>query len=351
MSTPQSSIPYSLRLPTKLSQLIDQFATKIGKPAPDTVRAGIEAAFANEYRILALDAANADRAGTLRALRGAVAEADGKARLPLPVYSGLMYFLHWAYLHAGVDGYANPRYVIAMLDVIGDLMALGKSMRFTGGHDHACGCLGIKDDEELADGIQRIQQQIQNGLGTGYAEMLTRPLETMADDLQYLDSARIANIFAPHLKTLLPVAVLGAKMGVEEDIVRRDMEGIFPETENFKINTMSWVLLGKEMALVVSEGHHSNAFGSHAVLSLYTAIECGALVDVLAINSECHFFSRGMFELSRIGKHVVMHTNGGYRLSLSVQETRDLVSNLASAFKHPAWRTLVTRYRELKGDI
>lgn len=351
MSAPQSSTPYSLRLPTKLAQLIDQFATKIGKPAPDTVRAGIEAAFANEYRILALDAANADRAGTLRTLRGAVAEADGKAQLPLPVYSGLMYFLHWAYLHAGVDSYANPRYVIAMLDVIGDLMALGKSMRFTGGHEHAFGCLGIQGDEGLADGIKRIQQKIQNGLATGYAEMLTRPLETMADDLQHLDSAEVANIFAPHLKTLLPVAVQGAKMGVEEDIIRRDMAGIFPETEQFKIDTMNWWLYGKEMTLVVSEGHHTNAFGSHAVLSLYTALECGALGDVLAVNGECHVFSRGMFELTRVSDHVVMHTKGGYRLSLSVEEAQEFVCNLASAFNKPAWRTMVTRYRELKGDI
>lgn len=351
MSTPQSTTPYSLRLPTKLSQLIDQFAKKIGKPAPDAVRAGIEAAFANEYRILALDAANADRAGTLRALRGAVAEADDKARLPLPVYSGLMYFLHWAYVRSGIDGYANPRYVIAMLDVIGDLMALGKSMRFTGGHDHACGCLGIKDDEGLDAGIQRIQKQIQNGLDLGYAEKLTRPLEAMADDLQYLDSAMVARIFAPHLKILLPVAVRGTKMGVDEDIVLRDMEGLFPETENFKINTMSWWLHSQVMALVVSEGHHTHAFGSHAVLSLYTAIECGALDDVQAINVESHFFSRGEFELTRVGEQVVMHTKGGYRLVLSVLELRDLVANLTSAFKKPAWRTLVMRYRELNGDI
>lgn len=351
MSTPQSSTPYSLRLPTKLSQLIDQFAKKIGKPAPDAVRAGIEAAFANEYRILALDAANADRAGTLRALRGAVAEANHKIRLPMPIYSGLMYFLHWGYLRAGVDGYANPHYVIAMLDIIRDLVALGKSARFTEGHNQACSCLGIKDDEGIDAGIQRIQKEIRSGLGMGYAEMLTRPLEAMADDLQYLDSAMVAKIFAPHLKTLLPVAVLGAKLGVDEDIVRRDMEGLFPETESFKINNMNWGLHGKEMALVVSEGHHTYAFGSHALLSIYTAIECDALSDVLALNDEAHFFSRDQFELARMGDHVVMHTNGGYRLGLSVSEVRDLVDNLASAFKKPAWRTLITRHRELKGDI
>ena len=351
MKTPQSSTPYSLRLPTKLAQLIEQFAQKIGKPAPDAVRAGIEAAFSNEYRMLALEAANSDRASTLRTLRGAVAEANNKVQLPLPVYSGLMYFLHWAYLHAGAGGNANPRYVIPMLDIIGDLMALGKSMRFTGGHEHACSCMGIKDGEGIEAGIQRIRQEIRKGLSMGYAEMLTRPLEAMADDLQYLDSALVANIFAPHLKTLLPVAVLGAKMGIPEDIVRRDMEGMFPETENFDINTMSWGLHGKVLALVISEGHHTHAFGSHVVLSLYAAIECGALEDVLALNGESHFFARGEFELARMGDHVVMHTNGGYRLGLSVQELRDLVANLASAFKKPTWRALVMRYRELRGDI
>jgi len=351
MSTPQSSTPYSLRLPTKLSQLIDQFAKKIGKPAPDAVRAGIEAAFSNEYRILALDAANADRAGTLRALRGAVAEANQKVMLPLPIYSGLMYFLHWAYLRAGVDGYANPRYVIAMLDIIRDLVALGKSVRFTDGHHHTYSCLGLKEDEGIDAGIQRIQKEIHNGLGMGYAEMLTRPLEAMADDLQYLDSAMVARIFAPHLKTLLPVAVQGAKLGVDEDIVRRDMEGLFPETEQFKISEMNWGLHGKEMALVVSEGRHTYAFGYQVVLSIYMAIECDALNDVLALNGEVHFFSRSQFELVRMGDHVVMHENGGYRLGLSVPEVRDLVGNLALAFRKPAWRTLITRYRELKGDI
>lgn len=351
MSTPQSSTPYSLRLPTKLSQLIDQFAKKIGKPAPDAVRAGIEAAFSNEYRILALDAANADRAGTLRALRSAVAEANQQIMLPLPVYSGLMYFLHWAYLRAGVGGYANPRYAIAMLDIIRDLVALGKNVRFTDGQHHTYSCLGIKEDEGIDAGIRRIKKEIKHGLGMGYAEMLTRPLEAMADDLQYLDSAMVARIFAPHLKTLLPVAVQGANLGVDEDIVRRDMEGLFPETEQFKINDMNWGLYGKEMALVVSEGHHTYAFGSDALLSIYMAIECDALNDVLAINDEAHFFSRSKFELARMGDHVVMHTNGGYRLGLSVLEVRDLVDNLATAFKKPAWQTLVTRHRELKGDI
>lgn len=351
MMTPKSSIPYSLRLPTALSQLIDQFARKIGKPAPDAVRAGIEAAFSNEYRILALNAANADRAGTLRVLRGAVAEVNNEIRLPLPVYSGLMYFLHWAYLHAGVDGTANPRYVIAMLDIIDKLLALGKKMHFTSGCDHACGCFGIKGDEELDIGIKRIQKKIQNGLCTGYAEMLTRPLEAMADDLQYLDPAMVAKIFAPHLKTLLPVAVQGARMGVDEDIIQRDMEDLFPETENFKIGTMNWGLYSKGMALVISEGHHSHAFGSHVVLSLYMAIECSALDAMLDNNVEFGSFSRGEFTLSRVSEDVTMHINGGYRLSLSVLEVRDLVTNLASAFKKPAWRMLVMRYRELKGDI
>jgi predicted DNA-binding protein len=143
MSSQQSSTPYSLRLPNRLSQLIEQFAKKIGKPAPDTVRAGIEAAFSNEYRMLALEAANADRADTLRILRGTVAEANSESRLPLPVYSGLMYFLHWAYLHAGSSGHANPRYVTAMLDVIGDLIELGENMSFTDGHRYVRGCLGI----------------------------------------------------------------------------------------------------------------------------------------------------------------------------------------------------------------
>jgi len=351
MSNQQSSTPYSLRLPTKLSQLIDQFAKKIGKTAPDTVRAGIEAAFANEYRILALEAANADRTGTLRTLRGAVAGSDSNTRLPLPVYSGLMYFLHWAYLSAGFDGYANPRYVIAMLDVICDLTTLGKSMHFTGGHDHARSCLGIRENEELDVGIRRIRTEIRNGLDIGYAEMLTRPLEAMADDLQYLDSAIVARIFAPHLKTLLPVAVHGAKMGVDEDIVRRDMEGFFPETENFKINAICWGLYGKDMALVVSEGHHTYTFGSHAVLSLYTAIECGIFDDMLGNSARPYSFSRSDFKLRRMGEQVAIHTGGGYRLELSLLEIRDLVDNLTSAFKKPAWRTLIARYRELKGDI
>jgi len=351
MSNQQGSTPYSLRLPTKLSQLIDQFAKKIGKPAPDTVRAGIEAAFANEYRILALEAANADRTGTLRALRGAVAGSDSNTRLPLPVYSGLMYFLHWAYLSAGFDGYANPRYVIAMLDIIIKLMVHGKSMHFTGGYDHARGCLGIKENEELDVGIQRIRTEIRNGLDIGYAEMLTRPLEAMADDLQYLDSTIVARIFAPHLKALLPVAVHGARMGVDEDIVQRDMEGFFPETENFNVNTVSWELYGKDMTLVVSEGHHMHIFGSHAVLSLYTAIECGVFDDVLGSRTTPYSFSRGDFKLLRMGKQVAIHSGRGYRLELSLLETRDLVDNLTSAFKKPTWRALIARYRELRGDI
>lgn len=154
MNSSKNSTPYSLRLPIRLSQLIEQFAKKTGKPAPDTVRAGIEAAFSNEYRMLALDAANGDCANTLRLLRGAAAEPDCKPQLSLSVYSALMYFLHWAYLHSGASGNATPRYVAAMLDVIRDLIDLGEEMSFTDGHQYARHCLGIKEDENL-QGWQR----------------------------------------------------------------------------------------------------------------------------------------------------------------------------------------------------
>lgn len=351
MSTPQSTTPYSLRVSTRLAQLIESVAKKTGKRAPDAVRAGIEAAFSNEYRMLALDAANTDRASTLRTLRGAVAEANTSIRLPLPVYSALMYFLHWSYLHAGFSGFANPRYVTAMLDITADLLALGEKMYFTDGHSHARYCLGLKEGENLFEGISRIKLDLQNGLSVGYAEFLTRPLETMADDLQYLDPAVVARIFSPHLRTLLPVAVAGAMGGIDTDIVLRDMEEFLPDTESFDINTLNWELNGKSVALVVSEGHQMNAFGPHAVLSLCTAIECDALEYLLAPGESLRSFSRGDFELTRSGEQVLMHTKGGYRLVLSVVEARQLIDRLAIAFSKPAWRGLVTRYRELCGDI
>ena len=352
MTTTQSSSPYSLRLPHKLSQLVDLVAKKIGKPAPDTIRAGIELAFANEYRFMALEATNADRANTLRTLRGAAAEPTGTTRLPMPVYSALMYLLHWAYLHGPHGDNANPRYVFAMLDVIGGLITLREKMQITNGSGHARNCMGIKDDEDLSAGMLRIQKDIQkNGLHIGYAEMLTRPLEAMADDLQYLDSTEVAHIFAPHLKTLLPVAVSGSKMGIDETIIRRDIHDLLPSPENFSIDTLKWVLQGEVLALVVAEGHHTNAFGSSAVLGLYAAIESGTLDKFLGPDIEFSKFSRRDFALERMGSEVIMHANAGYRLVLSVLEVRELSSNIARAFEKPEWRRLVTRYRELAGDI
>lgn len=343
----QSSIPYSLRLPIKLSQLIDQFAKKIDKSAPDAVRAGIESAFSNEYRILALDAANENRANTLRILRGAAAEAGSGIQLPMPIYSALMCFLHWAYLHAGDRGYANPRYTISILQIISDLMVYAKS----DARAHACGCLGIGADDDFSAGIRRLQKDIKGGLRTLYAEMLSRPLEAMFDDLQDMDATAIAKIFAPHLRTLLPLAVKGARMGIDEDIVRRDMGSICPENVAFQIGDMKWWLQANTMSLVITEGHHTYVFGLDTVLTLYTAIECDALGDMVGPDPEPKLFTRGEFVLNRIGDHVVMHDNEGYRLGLSVRELRELIRHISEAFAQPAWQTLVVRYRELMGDL
>ncbi|MBW6122561.1 hypothetical protein KZ843_06600 [Pseudomonas aeruginosa] len=351
MSSPQSSTPYSLRLPTKLAQLIDQVAKKLGKPAPDAVRAGIEAAFSNEYRMLALDAANGNRAETLRTLRGVVAEASNNALLPMPIYSAIMYFAHWAYSNAGSAGYVNHRYLTVLMDITGDLMSLAEGQTTVDIPHLLRSCLQIEKGESIYEGIHRLKLEIEKGVESGYAEFLTRPLESMADELQYLDPKKVAKIFAPHLKTLLPVAVLGAKSGIDKDIVLRDMDDLLPEPESFNTNGLGWILQSKGIYLVVSGSHHTNVFGTSVVLSLYTAIECNALESLLAPNVSIRSFSRGTFEMTRSNENVLFHTKGGYRLVLSVPEARELIDQLTAAFSKPAWRGLVTRFRELSGDI
>lgn len=114
---------------------------------------------------------------------------------------------------------------------------------------------------------------------------------------------------------------------------------------------MNWTLCNNTIALVVSEGHHTFAFETHVVLSLFMAIESGALDEVLANCSPISSFRRGEFVMSILDGQVEMHTNGGYRLAISLADALCLVENLKRTFSKPAWQFLVTRYRELSGDI
>ena len=278
---------------------------------------------------------------------------DSQVRVEPVDYSALMYFWHWAYMSG--DGYANPAYVLVLLDITGSLITELEKVGAPFDCHHVRSKLGLEEEgESFVDGIARVKQQFAANPSVSWAEWITRPLETMADDLQYLDHPAIARVFRMRVEPVLPVAVLGAKAGVDDDLVDWDMKALLPQAERFKLGGMSVALMAHPMAIVIEEGHHCFAFTPESVLGIAKGIAGGAFVRMMAPEAEKVWphgrFQLTQFDAARFQGTVILHEHGGYRLHLSDDEFQQFISNLSAQFAQPAWAWVLKRHRDLRGD-
>lgn len=349
-----SSVPFSIRLPSKLVDLIDAFAKKTGKSTPDAVRSVIEQSVSNEYRILVVDCLKQPR-NVLQRIRTKLAKqrVGECGHIETQDYSALMTFLHWAYMTG--EGYANPEYVLVLLDITAALLTQMEKLKLCSNFSYFRSKLDIKNGESFSDGIERVKVEFMNNPSVGWAEVLTRPLEGMADDLQHFDRAMLRDIFDSRIEQVLPVAVRGAKASVDDDIIARDMQTLLPQATRSKINGLSVKLSSHPMAIVTEEGHHCYAFQSESVLSFATAIAGNVFDRMLDNKADAQGwlhdqFTRTTLQVHSLRGEVVIHENGGYRLILKEEEFKIFVSYLKENFESPAWVWLLNRHRELRGD-
>lgn len=349
-----SSVPFAIRLPSRLAAIIDAFAKKTGKSTPDAVRAGIEGAFSNEYRMLLVDSlSNKDE--TLKRVREYLSPSNDRAMTSLASqdYSAMMCFWHFAYMHN--DGFANPMYVAELLDIIADLLIEAETKQIPIDFHYIQSKLDLNVSESFIDGISRIKKEFFANPSVSRAEWLTRPLEGMADDLQNFDKSVLKRIFDSRMAITLPVAVLGARTPVAEDIISDYMEQVHPIAERFSIGEMSVLLSSSPLALVVDEGHHCYAFCAESVLSIATGIAYGAFSRMIerveAPNVWTSPFKRRSFQVERLKDEFIIHEHGGYRLVMKLAEFKNFVSNLESQFFSPEWKILISRRQNLRGDI
>lgn len=337
------SIPFSIRLPENLASTVEWIAKKTGKSAPDVVRSGIEQAFADEYRSQVIDCIS-NPANTMRVVReflSASPEKKGRA-MPLPFYSALMYFWHTAYMQS--NGFANPEYVDALLSITSCLLTEAEENNLDVNFRYCRDKLGIRSEEAITDGIKRINAEFQSSPSIGYAEWLARPLVVIADDLQKFESGSIGRIFDRYLQLLLPVAVIGSKTALDEDIVSRDLKVLLPSAEPLTLGGLSVRLFPDPLGFIVEEGHHCYFFGHDSLLGFYAGIQHNAF----EILRDGEFKSRG-FEVQDNGK--CLNNGTGYRLILSVEEFKELTDYMRRILSLPGWQWLIQRHRELRGDI
>jgi predicted DNA-binding protein len=352
-----SSVPYAVRLPKKLAELLEVFAKKTGMSSPDAVRAAIEQSISNEYRILLMDRLT-HKEKTIKRVRDYLSASQGEARTPLaPVdYSALMCFWHFAYMHEN-SGYANPRYLEPLLDITSNLISTAKLAQVSINDHYLRSKLDLEPNEAYESGIDRIKLKFRTSPTISYAEWLTRPLEAMSSDLNQYERSQLAKIFDPHLQTLIPVAILGAKVSLEENVISQDLKPLLPTAETCRIGDLVITLYGSpSLALVVSGKAHAYAFTSASVLAIATAVENNVLDDLVNGHKKnqnllVFEFIRKALCIVRIEDQVTIHEHGGYRLSMSNAEFLKLSDMLKSTFEKPSWCWLIDRYRNLGGDI
>jgi hypothetical protein len=257
----------------------------------------------------------------------------------------MMCFWHTAYMHG--DGFANPNYVDALLDITAGLITEAQATDISLDHHYLRSKLDLEGTETYQDGIARIKKKFRSNPSVAYAEWLTRPLESMSGDIHQYDRSALPRIFDSHMEIALPVAVLGAKMPLDGDIVSRDLQPLLPPSENFAVGDMMFNVHGFSLTLVVDEGHHCYAFSAESVLSLATAIECNSFAQITdgdeQTDTAAHFFERKTLHVSRVKDDVVVHEHSGYRLCLKASEFRVL--------RGSNWGWLIKRHRTLRGDI
>jgi hypothetical protein len=351
-----SSVPFAIRLSTKLVALLEAFAEKTGISERDAVRAAIEQSVSNEYRILLMDRLS-HKEQTIKRVRDFLNPKQGQERPTLEAldYSALMCYWHWAYMHAK-DGYANPTYVGALLEITLDLIRQTNDEQLKVHEHYLRSKLDLEPNESFEAGIARVKNKFRGSPNISYAEWLTRPLEAMSSDLNQYEVSKLHEIFVPHLQTLFPLSILGAEASIDETVISQDMQPLLPTAEVCRIGGLVITLYAApSLALVVSGENHAYAFSADSVLSIATAIDNRVFDDLISKKIVDGFriseFKRKSFCVLCIDDQITIHEQAGYRLNMNLADFSKLADMLRNTLQKSSWGWLINRYRNLGGDI
>lgn len=373
-SSNTSSKPFSIRFPAAVTEVINNLSQSQGQTPSDVIREAVEFGLAgrDDFRNR-IARYTADPKRTVQAVLDKIESAQARARekqqfknglgqaLPgsVPLFgddeissqeiAALMIFWQLAYSHIKTSQNVNPVYVVELLDITGELLAMARANKvhldfaFLMSRMDSEFDLALIDSVDFVAEIERIKTKFIECPTAGYAETLMRPLSIMSDSLLQIakNKSSLQLVFShERIYKLLPVLVhyVGAlHVTFEAPGRERDSSGTFTAGEL----SMS---LNEDLSLLVSDKHSAYIFKPASVVDLVSMIE-------QRIDEQSQFeFSTGSVEVSRFSR-VMLHEHGAYRLLLGEAEFAELVSNLRAITQTSKWMNKVKQHRLSKGDI
>ena len=343
---------YSIRFPQIVASVLHPFAKKMGWLKSVAVQADAEK---REYRSMVSSKLNRGDE-VIKKLRTYIRDCNNisGAALDKYDYAALMGFCHQAYFMG--EGNINPNYVEVLLDITIEIMQKLDPNLYYPHYHYLRSKLCIEDGESCEEGVKRNQLEIFRMPSFSVAEVITRPLAHLMDDVQSMKIEDLQGIFDRRLKKILPVAVKGAKRNDDtyKFTIGKDMAEPMPKPTVIKFGNLTAHLCPQTFCLVVSDGSRCHEFRPESVLGLANSIECG-FFDSFNKNGVLGAFSFNLVETSTLkiiyfdGQYH-FHELGDYCLALSEADLKELLFKLEKCFESQQWKWLINAHRELGGD-
>jgi len=347
--------PFSVRFSKTMTNFIQSIADMGQKTPSDFIREAVEEKAFSEggYRsqLVPLLMAPKDTLNQIfekldRNNKGILHEA-----LSLPELSALMIFWHQAYqTGSNYANYANPEYVITILNITKDLFIEAKRQKIKLDFDFCHSRLGFSSEvDDYEQYFCDLNTRFQKNATVTWAETLASPLANMANYLGLYTHASLRPIFtSSRLEKLLPVAVKGSGAAQTDIVISLDLRQLLPHMVKFEVGGMIYMLCSEPFSMVVEGNHHCYAFQAESLLSLILFSE-----NDYALSQDT--FGAGLrrktVEVQRDLGKAIIHEHGGYRLVMSESDFMELRKYIRETFQDQRWSWLLKRYRNLKGDI
>lgn len=352
--------PFSVRLSESLTKLVQGISAYEKKTPSDFIREAVEekATQRNDYRSQLIPLIQSAET-TLVGIREKLAkQANGylQTQPSRPEISFMMMAWHKAYMQG--SGYANPAYLLELLDITKELLKEALTNRLNVDYYYFHSCLGLNGSSlsptnfNYDRAFSEIKHRTLCSCSISCGEMLTRPLEVLASHLDQFPESVISDIFTTaRLKLLLPLVVRHVGPELSDQLISQDMDLLLPHRENFDIGDLSFGLVASPFALVVSGEHHCYAFSASSLMFLAFVAECESLLPPKEGQPITLELFRDNFHASIYEGTAVIHENTAYRLSLTEKQFIELRQHLTHIFANQKWKCLLDIFRNLKGDI
>jgi hypothetical protein len=367
--------PFSVRFSEKLTALINRQAGNDGKTPTDVIRESMEKNMlpCNNYRSQYVDYLISP-SSTIDGVINAVERNRRDKKITLDSLitrheiSALMVFWHQAYL-ISVNGFANPKYVSILLDIMNDLFVEATKQSIEIDTRHLLSKLGIAPEDNFSEKISDIKKQFTQTPSISWAEMLTRPLEMFADKLDQYSRASISSIFLERLSALIPITVHYARKlknssrtnDFEKWInaeISQDELACLPKPLNIVLSNINFRVMPEKLLFSGENTSHFYTFKRQSLIALLTAVEYGD--NAVSIEKPSNFASQTIQIFAghtHQDNQVMINENdgnggfGGYSLYLTNQEFIELKERLSLLLTDHKWVWLLNRYTNLMGDI